>query len=70
MDDKLNPLWIMERLRELRAVAEREMQPEGWDMSFHMSVSYRPNDGSAGRVTFMVDGGYVYDDETPADGEE
>jgi hypothetical protein len=51
-DEKLDPKWIMAKLRELLAGYEQTLTGDDWHVE--VSVTYRPSDGSGGGVTFTV----------------
>lgn len=52
MDQTLDPVWIMARLRELLAAYEQALRGDGWHVE--INVTYRPIGGSGGGVTFTV----------------
>jgi hypothetical protein len=55
MSDKLDPARIMERLRQLLADCEREIeQPSGWQVRIHVHATCRPRDGSGGMISITI----------------
>jgi hypothetical protein len=52
MKTKLDPEWIMSKLRELLVEYERSLTGDDWHVLIR--VTYRPRDGSGGGVTFTV----------------
>jgi hypothetical protein len=54
-DEKLDPQWIMAKLRALLAEYEQGLEQALInDWHIEMNVTYRPSDGSGGGVTFTV----------------
>ena len=52
MNEKLDPVWIMARLRELLAAYEQALRADEWHVE--ISVTYRQTLGRGGGVTFTV----------------
>jgi hypothetical protein len=62
--DKLDPARIMERLRQLLADCEAEIQqPTGWRVHIHVGANCYPDDGGGGMVSFSVSSEREDDDE-------